>query len=250
MISISSCNKLTELVPVDVDLMIGKQFSNQMEVMPAMGGTILPEKGNEEAYKYLNNIKNKLLNSKSIKYKDAFPYELRIIKEDSVLNAFCVAGGYIYVYTGIIKFLDNEAELAGVMAHEIAHAELRHTTIRLVSEYGLSVIISLAIGADPGILVNIGKELLGLSFSRGDESDADARAVAYMYDTDYDPRAVGGFFKKVLLRNKDAKVPEFLSTHPASDNRVSHIEEEWAKLGGKQGELYQIKYAKLKELLK
>jgi predicted Zn-dependent protease len=232
------------MVPIEVDQTLGEQFSAQMNSHPVHGEILDPVK-NKQAYAYLEKIKSNILKSNDIKHRDDFKWELKIIKEDSTLNAFCVAGGYIYVYTGLIKFLDSEAELAGVLAHEIAHADCRHTTMRMVSEYGISFVISLMVGGDMTALVNIGRELLGLTFSRADEQQADEMAVTYLYDTQYDPRAVGGFFKKMI--DRDAKIPEFLSTHPASDNRVMDINDTWKKLGSKRGKYFESEYKEAKK---
>ena len=243
-----SCAKVKVLIPIEVDQTLGEQFSAQMNAHP-MQGEILDYTKNKKTYLYLEQIKANLLKSDAINHKKDFKWELKIIKNDSTLNAFCVAGGYIYVYTGLIKFLDNEAELAGVLAHEIAHADCRHTTMRMASEYGASVLISMFVGGDMSVLVNIGKELLGLSFSRTDEQEADEMAVTYLYDTPYDPRAVGGFFKKMIERHKDAKIPAFLSTHPSSDTRVADIEATWQKLGSKPGKYFELEYKEAKKAM-
>jgi len=242
------CSKVKELIPIEVDLALGEQFSNQMNAHP-MQGEILNYTKNKSTYVYLEHIKANLMKSDAINHKKDFKWELKIIKNDSVLNAFCVAGGYIYVYTGLIKFLDNEAELAGVLAHEIAHADCRHTTMRMASEYGISILISMFVGGDMSTLVNIGRELLGLSFSRTDEQEADEMAVAYLYDTPYDPRAVGGFFKKMIDNGKDSKMPAFMSTHPSSDTRVADIEATWKKLGSKEGKYFDFEYNEAKKAM-
>ena len=75
----------------------------------------------------------------------------RLIDDDKTLNAFCTPGGFIYVYTGLIKFLDSEDQLAGVMGHEIAHAALRHSTRQMTKVYGVQTLLQVATGrADPG----------------------------------------------------------------------------------------------------
>ncbi len=244
----SSCSKINEFIPIDVDKLIGEQFAKQMQYNP-MEGKILDKKTNLPAYQYLEKIKTNILKSDKIKYKQDFPWQLHIVENDSVLNAFCVAGGYIYVYTGIIKFLDNEAELAGVLAHEIAHADNRHSTMRMVSQYGISAIIGIATGGDMSFLVEIGRQLLGLTFSRADEKQADECAVSYLYATEYDPRAVGGFFKKLVAKQKSSYIPEFLSTHPASENRVEDIEQKWKELGSKEGKWFEKEHEAVKKLL-
>lgn len=243
-----SCGYVKDYIPISVDKTIGAAFAEQAKINPIQEN-ILDTLKYKKAYLFVESIKSNLLQSKDIKYRKDFEWKLHIVQNDSILNAYCVAGGYIYIYTGLIKFLDNEAQLAGVMAHEIAHADLRHTTLRMVSEYGITAIISLAMGGDLSFLIQIGRELLGLSFSRTDEANADAAAVKYMTATKYDPRAVGGFFKKLLEKDKDNNMLEFLSTHPSSENRVQDIEKEWKKLGAKQGKLFQKEYQDFKSQL-
>jgi len=227
---------------------MGAQFAKQMTYDPAEG-KILDRSVNPELYHYLEKIKKNILKSGKVKYKNDFLWELHVIKNDSVLNAFCVSGGYIYVYTGLIKFLDNEAELAGILAHEIAHADNRHSTIRMVWQYGVSAIIGIATGGDAGLLVEIGRQLMGLTFSRSDEKQADECAVTYLYTTDYDARAVSGFFKKLVAQKRDSYMPEFLSTHPASEARVQDIEAQWKMLGAKPGKWFAKEYEVAKKLL-
>jgi len=83
-------------------------------------------------YNFINTF------TKTNKHKDDFAWQVKIIDDPETLNAFATPGGYIYVYTGLIKFLDTEDQLAGVMGHEIAHADLRHSTRQMTSSYGVS----------------------------------------------------------------------------------------------------------------
>lgn len=242
-----SCSNSKDLIPIEVDLLIGEQFSKQMEYNP-MEGKILDSATNPKVYQYIYSITHNILKSDNIKHKNDFKWQLKIIENDSILNAFCISGGYIYVYTGLIKFLDNEAELAGVLAHEIAHADNRHSIVRLVSQYGISTMIGLMTGGDVNFLVEIGSQLLGLTFSRADEKEADEYAVSYLYSTDYDARAVGGFFNKMVLKKKDNSIPEFLSTHPASENRIDDIMKKWKFLGSKEGKLFAENYVVFKKM--
>lgn len=244
----SSCSKIIDFVPISVDSMLGKQFSTTFETTnPNL--IVLDSSKNVKLYQYLNKIKFQLLSSNKIKHKKDFVWKLKVIKDDSTLNAFCISGGYIYIYTGIIKFLDNEAQLAGVMAHEIAHADNRHTTSQIIGQYGISMLISMFIGSDVSAFVQIGQELLGLSFSRSDEKQADEYAVNYMYNSQYDARQVGGFFEKMIQNNKESALPELFSTHPASENRVQEINEIWEKLGKKQGKVFENDYNTIKKLI-
>jgi predicted Zn-dependent protease len=170
---------------------------------------------------------NDILASDEVAYREEFAWEVKIIQNDDVLNAFATPGGYIYVYTGLIKYLDNEDDLAGVLGHEIAHADLRHTSRQLQRQYGISILLSVALGQDAGtleqIVAQIAGGLAGLRFSREFEEEADSRSVDYLADTDYACNSAASFFQKLLQEGESNNPPEFLSTHPSPDNRVADI---------------------------
>ncbi len=166
------------------------------------------------------------------------------------MNAFATPGGYMYFYTGLIKFLDNEAELGGVMGHEMTHAAKRHSTNQLTKVYGLQLLISIVLGQNPNMLAqmaaDIASGLAALAFSRDHEYQADEYSVKYLYQTSYDARGVAGFFEKL---DSQSNPPEFLSTHPNPGNRVEKINEIWQSLGGKTGNVYQERYTQFKNTL-
>ena len=194
-----------------------------------------------EAYAYLYAIRDSILNSGNVVHKDDFDWRLRIIEDDSTLNAFCTPGGYIYVYTGIIKFLDAEHEFVGVMGHEIAHADERHSTAALTQQYGIDVLLSVLLGEDKGTLAQIAQGLVGLKYSRDNESESDLRSVEYLYPTAYDARGAAKFFEKIIASGGGSG-PQFLSTHPNPDNRVESINAHWEALGGKVGKTFEARY--------
>jgi predicted Zn-dependent protease len=247
---LSSCGEegMVSFVSTDIDKMIGEQVKNQIIDNPKQF-KILEEDEFPNAYDRLNHIKNEILNSGMVKHKNDFTWELKIVDDTSVLNAFCVPGGYIYVYTGLIKYLDSEDQLAGVMGHEIAHADLRHSTRQLVQSFGVSLLIKFIFGYDGGGLVNIATNLAGLKFSRSHESEADKQSVIYLYHTEYDARGVKGFFEKLEKENKNPQIVEFLSTHPEPDNRIQKIDDEFKLLGGKEGKRFSKEYEELKKSL-
>src|SRR5690606_5730563 len=107
------------LLSLEEDRALGLQTDSALQAQ--YRDTILDPSRYAEAYGHLNRIREKILNSE-VKHKDDFEWKMRIINQD-VLNAFCTPGGYIYVYTGLIKYLDREDDLAGVLGHEIAHAD-------------------------------------------------------------------------------------------------------------------------------
>ncbi|HMS65448.1 MAG TPA: M48 family metalloprotease [Ignavibacteria bacterium] len=189
--------------------------------------------GHQDVKDYVSGLGRYVLeNSKDINYKNVFPYQFQIIDDDSTVNAFCISGGYIYVYTGLIKFLDNEAALTGVIGHEIAHAERRHMTQRLTSYYGVSVILGLVLGSNPNQLGEIAANLfVGLGFlanSRADEEEADNYSIKYLTGTQYYPGAISFFFDKIRAEQKKAgttpsDLEGLLATHPLPEDRIKNV---------------------------
>ncbi len=221
-------------------------LANQTEY-PILSKTQFPE-----AYAHIERIRDNILVSSHLRYPTTFAWEVKIINQD-VLNAFAAPGGYMYFYTGLIKFLDNEAQFAGVMAHEMAHADRRHSTEMLTTQYGFGVLTSLILGENPSMVEQIIAELAqglgGLKYSRDNEYEADEYAVKYLYDTDYHARELAGFFEKMDESTSSGRPPEFLSTHPSPENRIEKIEETWTNLGGKTGELFESRYQQFKNSL-
>ena len=155
------------------------------------------------------------------------PFTIKVIDSDEV-NAFALPGGFFYVNKGLLLAADNEAELAGVMAHEIAHVAARHAVENQAKasllEYA-ALGASIFIGGIPGMIYQntVGIGLLGIfmKFSRGAEEEADKLGVQYMYAAGYDPGAMSTMFEKLEAKNK--KKPGFIarafSTHPAPPDR-------------------------------
>ncbi len=214
--------KVTSLFfSVEDDLALGRQVMEEIEGDPA--NIVLDSASNVAAYAYLYGMVDKILESGKVQYKDEFVWRLRIIHDDENLNAFCAPGGYIYVYTGLINYLDSADHLAGVMGHEIAHADRRHVSKNMEKQYGLSVMISVLAGDNPGMLAEMAQGLIGLKFSRAHEEDADEFSVVYLCETEYKSDRAAGFFQKLIDEGSAGGTPEFLSTHPNPDNRVESI---------------------------
>ncbi|MCU0450969.1 MAG: M48 family metalloprotease [Bernardetiaceae bacterium] len=204
------------------EIKLGEQVSQEVEKDPK--NRVLDEKKYAAAYGHMRRITDAVLNSGEVRYRKEFPWRVKIIQNDTILNAFCAPGGFIYVYTGIIKYLDDEDQLAGVMAHEIAHADRRHATSNLVKMYGVSALMGIVLGQrSQGQVAQIAQGLLGLNFSRKHEREADDYSVIYLCKTRYQSNGAAGFFGKMLRENKGGGAPEFLSTHPSSSNRVRDI---------------------------
>ncbi len=231
------------------DINLGMQLRDEILSNPAEY-PVINKLSHPEAYSHLERIRDSILLTGEVDYSDTFPWEVYLLDNDTVLNAFATPGGYMYFYTGLIDFLDNEAQFAGVMGHEMAHAAERHSTNQLTKVYGLSLLINIVLGQNPSQLAQIATDITAglavLAFSRDHEYDADLYSVHYLYPTSYDARGVGGFFEKL---NNAPRPPEFLSTHPNPDNRLERIEEEWLGLGGKEGNEYPDSYQDFKNTL-
>jgi predicted Zn-dependent protease len=221
------------LISTDQDIAMGKTVAHQIDSLKSEY-PVLDSVQYAAAYAHIYRIRDNILNSGKVYYKKTFQWQVRIIHDDSTLNAFCTPGGYIYVYTGIIKYLDNETQLAGVMGHEIAHADRRHSAKQMVQQMGAQTLIQILTSGTTQELATLGNNLLALKFSRSDESEADDYSVRYLLGTEYDPQGAKYFFQKIEAAG-GRSIPEFLSTHPSPAHRVEDIEATWKCLGSGGG---------------
>lgn len=226
---LQSCDKNDNVVlffGIDDDIALGKQVRDEIASDPSYN--LLRRADYPEAYSYLDGLVNDILNSGEVAYKDEFEWEVTII-DDDVLNAFATPGGYIYVYTGLIKYLDNADALIGVLGHEVAHADLRHSSRTLQKQYGVQVLLSIALGNSSSQLEQLAGQLAGnlagLQFSREYETESDLKSVEYLAETQYACDGAKLFFQKLEDDGQSAETLEFLSTHPNPDNRIENIEE-------------------------
>ncbi|HQY51979.1 MAG TPA: M48 family metallopeptidase [Ignavibacteria bacterium] len=249
----------SNMYSVQDDVKLGEEVNQQIKDDPKQFPVMV---GNQAVKDYVSGLGNYVLNnSPYIKYKNVFPYTFYVIHDDSTVNAFCLPGGYIYVYTGLIKFLDNEAALAGVIGHEIAHAERRHMTQRLTSYYGVSVVLGLILGNNPSAFGEIAANLfVGLGFlanSRADEEDADNFSINYLKSTKYFPGGILDFFEKIRLeQSKKGQTPgdleRLLATHPLPMDRIENVHEKLNKINPKPDStkgLFRNEYNLMKEKL-
>lgn len=230
-----SCDKNDNFIIFSTanDIQLGQQVKAEIAADPSI--KILSSSQYPEVYNFLNHVRDGILNSGKVAYKEEFAWEVYVIDDDSTLNAFATPGGYIYVYTGLIKYLDHADDLAGVMGHEMAHADLRHTVRNLQKSYGVQVLLAVALGKDPNTLAQIAAQiagqLAGLKFSREYETEADSQSVEYLAATEYACNGAAHFFEKLTAAGSVGQPPEFLSTHPNPDNRIENINSKAQSLG-------------------
>lgn len=210
-------------------------MSGSLEKEVALGRAIAAEVDKQAKFiddpvitEYVNRVGQNI-----VLHSDArVPFTIKVIDSDEV-NAFALPGGFFYVNKGLILAADNEAELAGVMAHEIAHVAARHAmenqTKAMLAEYSLlagSIFLGGVLGAVINNAAQFGALLGFMKFSRSAEEEADKLGVQYMYAAGYDPNAMATMFEKLMAKNQ--KKPGFISkafsTHPMpSDRRAASI---------------------------
>jgi predicted Zn-dependent protease len=218
----------------DQEMQIGKeaaaQVEREMEVVKS-----------PEAEAWLNQIGGNLAKTPQA---NAYPYYFKLVNEDSI-NAFALPGGPMYVHTGLIKAADNEAEVAGVLAHEMSHVALRHGAAQMSKQQLYGSIFG-ALGALGGVFGNgadctlwcqavqmgagLGSNSLLLKFSRGYEHDADLNGARMMASAGYNPIELPNFFEKLKATQGTAGEPKGLqswfSSHPATGNRIEYVSED------------------------
>ncbi len=240
------------------DVEFGKEMDKQIKSDPKDFHML---EDHQDIKDYVTSIGEYILNtSPKITKKDIYPYNFQIIN-DTIINAFCTPGGFVYVYTGLMKFIDNEATLAGIVGHEIAHAERRHVTQRLTAYYGTSILLSFILGGNPTFLAEVAANLfVGLAFlknSRDDEAEADYYSIQYLKSTKYYPGAITFFFDKIKEEQKKkgetpGDLDRLLADHPLPNDRIQAVNEILNKMSPKPDPtkgLFVDEYQKIKQKL-
>jgi predicted Zn-dependent protease len=201
---------------IEKEIALGKQLASEVERQAKIiNDPVISE--------YVNRIGQNLVRNSDAKV----PFTIKVVDSEEV-NAFALPGGFFFVNSGLILKADNEAELAGVMSHEIAHVAARHGTRQAtrgeIAQLGMIPLVFMGGWTGYGIyqaasvLVPVGF----LKFSRGFESEADMLGLEYMYKAGYDPTAFVDFFEKVetLEKRKPGTMAKVFSTHPMTDDRI------------------------------
>jgi predicted Zn-dependent protease len=207
---------------IEKEIALGKQMAQEVERQAKIvDDAVIAE--------YVNRIGQNLVRNSDAKV----PFTIKVIDSEEI-NAFALPGGFFFVNTGILLNADNEAEMAGVMAHEIGHVAARHGTRQAtrgqIAQIG-SIVPLIAVGgmAGYGIYQAMGLVVpMGfLKFSRGFESEADMLGLEYMYKSGYDPGAFVDFFEKVQSqeKRKPGTMSKLFSSHPPTEDRIKHSQE-------------------------
>jgi beta-barrel assembly-enhancing protease len=208
---------------------------------------VLPD--SDPVTKYVQQLGAKLV--PVIPRQESWPYQFHVVQQSDI-NAFALPGGPIFVNVGTITAADSEAELAGVLAHEMSHVYMQHSAKQAPKQEWANVLGALGgmLGGAAGDLAKVGIQLgagtLLMKYSRGDEAQADEVGAIIMYKAGYDPRAMAQFFEKLqkLVGNGG---PQFLSDHPNPGNRVEAVDKEISKWPPKQYAASAPAFAQVKQ---
>ena len=218
--------KGVNLYSLEKEIGLGKQLAQEVERQAKIiDDPIIAE--------YVNRVGQNLVRNSDAKV----PFTIKVLDSEEV-NAFALPGGFFFVNSGLIMKADNEAELAGVMAHEIAHVAARHGTRQATrgTIINYASIPLIFMGGWTGYAIRQGAGLaipLGfLTFSRGFEKEADFLGLQYLYKTGYDPTAFVDFFEKIqsMEKKKPGSISKVFSTHPMTDDRISSAQSEIGKI--------------------
>ena len=221
------CNKgAGNWYSLEKQVAMGQQYSQQIEHgVKLISDPVVTE--------YVNRIGQNLVRNSDSKV----PFTIKVIDTDEI-NAFALPGGFFYVNSGLLLAADNEAELAGVMAHEIAHVAACHVA-REQTRSNIVNLASIPLIFVPGgwavyeatqVAMGIGVPLTFMKFSRNFESEADFLGMEYMYKTGYDPQSFISFFEKIEAqeKKKPGAIAKAFSSHPMTPDRVKAAQQEMA----------------------
>jgi len=220
--------KGVNLYSLQREIAMGKQAAMEVEKTAKMiNDPVVTE--------YVNRVGQNLVRNSDAKV----PFTIKVIDSDEI-NAMALPGGFFYVNSGLLLHADEEAELAGVMGHEIAHVAARHGTKNEtkgeIMQWASIPLILLGPGGWAGYGLyeglNLALPMSYLKFTRDSEREADYLGLQYMYKTGYDPNAFVSFFEKVEAeeRRHPGSIPKIFSTHPPTPDRVQKAQEEIATI--------------------
>jgi predicted Zn-dependent protease len=219
--SLAGCATLGQIniVSEEQELQMGAQFAAELESQ-------LRFIEDAAVVGYVDNLGQSLAR---VSQRNDIPYTFHVVDTDEI-NAFALPGGYLYVHRGLIEAADNEAELAGVLAHEIGHVVGRHSARQLSQQMGVSVLAGIALGQDPNVVAELAAQIAAtgalMSYSRDMESEADEYGVQETYDAGINPVGIATFFDKLVALRDGAEsgaVEHFFSSHPDPGVRAATV---------------------------
>jgi predicted Zn-dependent protease len=202
------------------------------ESAPQMAAQLGGLSQNERARALVRQVGEGLV-ARSLAAKSPYKFSFHVLADPRTVNAFALPGGPIFITEGLLRLLKSEAELAGVLGHEIGHVIARHSSERLAKQQLTQGLLSaLVIGSGDYTTAQIGQvvgSMINMSYGREDELESDTLGIRIMAEAGYDPRAMIGVMQTLARAASGSRQPEFFSTHPHPENRQARIREEIAK---------------------
>ncbi|MGB7156937.1 MAG: M48 family metalloprotease, partial [Tepidisphaeraceae bacterium] len=215
---------------VDQQKALGLQAARQM--IPQMGGEVDPSRNADAAL--VDEVGARLVaNSGASKTEFADSFHFYLIDDPQTINAFALPGGQISITRGLMDRLENEAQLAGVLGHEIGHVIAEHSAQQMAKgQLGQVLATAVGVGASgedgagryAGAAAAMAAQMVNLKYGRGDEAQSDDIGLKYMAQAGYDPNAMLGVMRILKEAAGSGKQPEFLSSHPHPETRIATIE--------------------------
>ncbi len=229
------------LIPTDSEVQIGKEVAADVEKSEKV-------LNNTTVQNYVNKVGQKIAkvcDRKNLKYK------FKVLDNDEI-NAFACPGGFIYIYSGLLKVFDNEAQLSAVLAHEVGHVVARHSIKRLQAMYGYVIVMEVALGPKMGKtarqMVDAAAGLIMQGYGRENEYEADNLGVLYSKKAGYNPKGMIQVFQK--FKAMEGKPPnafeQLLASHPPAKDRIANANRQINKVGGTDLPYYEDEYEVIK----
>ena len=210
----------------DQEVVIGQQ--GRQDVITQMGG-LHPSPALQA---YIARVGQQVLNQSQAS-QSPYPFEFHLLDAPDTINAFALPGGQIFVTTGLLKALDTESQLAGVLGHEIGHVVARHGAEHLArQQLGAILVNAVGIaasderqgGQQAAAIAQAVNQIVGLNYSREDELESDRLGFEFMIAANYNPEGIVELMQVFESAESQGRPPEFLSTHPNPGNRVSRLQ--------------------------
>jgi predicted Zn-dependent protease len=234
------------LISTDQEISIGKQFADEVDSTNRISE-------DKVLQSYVNDIGQKIA---KLSDRPNLEYHFSVI-DTPIVNAFACPGGFIYVYTGLLKIMDNEAQLSGVLSHEISHVVARHSVKRLQQILGVQVLLSIALRESSELTknaVNTGIGVVLQGYSRENEFEADKYGTYYMTQAGYNPEGMHQLLEKLqeLSKENPGFFEKLMATHPPTQERIREVNNLVDSYGPETKKLPygQQEYQKMKSRLK
>jgi predicted Zn-dependent protease len=233
------------VIPTETEVEIGKEVVKDVESQEQI-------LNNTTVRNYVNTVGQKV--ARVCDRKDV-KYTFKVLDSNEI-NAFACPGGFIYIYKGLLEIMDNEAQLAGVLGHEIGHVVARHSMKRLQAVYGYSILMEIALGDKMGKaarqVVDASAGLILQGYGRDNEYEADNYGILYEKKAGYNPNGMIQLFEK--FKKMEGKPPnafeKLLASHPPASDRIGNGKKQIQKIGGTDLPYHETEYQEMLDAMK